>query len=322
MPQAIVASRPARRLGRGEAGVEENEGAGSVCVLAHALLDARLAEQGGLLVAGHARHRDRVTVERLRARLAQDARALKDARQRSLGNIEQVHQLGVPTAGHDVEEHGARGVGDVCDVLAGELEAEPGVDRAERGPPRERTLAQALDVLEQPLDLGGGEVGVEHEPGALAHERFMPGGPQLLAARRRAAVLPDDRVVQRQSAGGVPHADRLALVGHPHARELPLLQPGVGQRLPGDRLGDLPDFKRVVLDPARLGEVLSELPVAAADGLGQLVEHQTGGAGRSLIYRKDHVGASLPAGAIGAHGVRELACAVGEPGRGAAGGAV
>ena len=122
--------------------------------------------------------------------------------------------------------------------------------------PSARALAQALDVLEQPLDLGGGEVGVEHEARARAHQRLVPCGPQLLAARGRAAVLPDDRVVQRLPGGRVPDAHGLALVGDADRRELAPAHAGVGERLAGDRLRDLPDLSGVVLDPAGPGEVL------------------------------------------------------------------
>ncbi len=97
-------------------------------------------------------------------------------------------------------------------MLAGELEDQPRVDRAEHCRAGERAGAQPRNVLEQPLDLGRGEIGVEHQPGARTHEPFVPGGAQLLTARGRAPVLPDNRAVQRLAAYGVPHAHGLALV--------------------------------------------------------------------------------------------------------------
>jgi hypothetical protein len=76
-------------------------------------------------------------------------------------------------------------------VLAGELEDQPGVNRAEGGFGRNAALA------DQPFDLRAGEVRIEHEPGALAEERLVAGLLELVAAARRAAVLPDERAVER-----------------------------------------------------------------------------------------------------------------------------
>ena len=173
-------------------------------------------------------------------------------------------------------------------MLAGELEAEPGVDRAERRPAGLRALAQTLDVLEQPLDLGGREVGVEHEPRARAHERLVPGGAQLIAARGRAAVLPHDRRVQRLARGRIPHAHGLALVGYADRPELPLAHPRVRERLARERVRRLPDLARVVLHPAGPREGLGELAVGGADRLGLLVEHEAPRARRPLVDREDH----------------------------------
>src|SRR5690349_23388214 len=53
-----------------------------------------------------------------------------------------------------------------------------------------------------------------------------------------------------------------------------LFRSGVADRLARDRLGHLPDLVRVVLDPARLGEVLLELAVGAAGDL-RSEEHTT-----------------------------------------------
>ncbi len=184
-------------LGRGKAGVQEREGAGAVGVLAETRIDAGLAEEGGLLIAGDPRERHRMTVQRVGQRPREHPRAGPDLGQCALGDVEQVEQLGVPATSADVVQKRARGVRGVGEVLAGELEREPRVDRAEHRAAVAGAFAQARDVLQQPGDLRGREVGVEHEAGSRAHERLVPLGAQPLAQRRGAAVLPDDRAMQR-----------------------------------------------------------------------------------------------------------------------------
>ena len=93
-----------------------------------------------------------------------------------------------------------------------------------------------LDVAQQPLDLRPGEVGIEDEAGALADERLVPGLAQLVAARRRAPVLPDERVVDRLAGARVPGDDGLALVGDPDRVEARRIGLRVGERMRGDPL--------------------------------------------------------------------------------------
>ena len=188
----------------------------------------------------------------------------------------------------DVVEQRARGVRRVRQVLARELEDQPRVDRPEHGATVSRALAQAVDVIEQPLHLRRREVWVEHQPRALAHERFVSLLAQLRAARGGAAVLPDDRVVQRLAALRVPHADRLALVRDPERRQVARAHARVEQRLARDGRGHIPDLTRIVLDPARPRKVLGELAVGAADRLGALVEDEAQRSSRALVDREDH----------------------------------
>ena len=112
---------------------------------------------------------------------------------------------------------------------------------------------------EQPLELGGREVRVEHQPGARPYERLDARDAQLVAARRGAAVLPDDRPVAGAPGRAVPHDHRLPLVGDPDRGDGPVTEAR-------DHLGQgvvhrPPDVVGIVLDPARSGEVLGELPV-------------------------------------------------------------
>ena len=111
-------------------------------------------------------------------------------------------------------------------VTSGQLEEEPGVDRAEhRAARRPSTFRSSHSIFV------AGEVGVEDEAGPLADEALAPRGAQLVAALGRAAVLPDQRPVDRLAVCRVPGDDGLALVGDPDRLELAGVDAGVGDRL-------------------------------------------------------------------------------------------
>ena len=78
------------------------------------------------------------------------------------------------------------------------------VARARSGPVGHAAL------LEQPLHLGGREVGVEDQTGLLADQREMAGVDEVGAPVGRAAVLPDERPVEggTRSAGPRPRPSR------------------------------------------------------------------------------------------------------------------
>ncbi len=79
--------------------------------------------------------------------------------------------------------------------------------------PRSAACARALDIVEDPADLGAGEIGVEQQAGLGGEQRFEAICLQLRAQWRGAPVLPDDGVVDRLAGLAVPDQRRLALVG-------------------------------------------------------------------------------------------------------------
>ncbi len=126
--------------------------------------------------------------------------------------------------------------------------------------PRLAARARTGDVVEQPAELGAGEVGVEHEPG-LAPRTSRRAPPR--AARRTSARCagPARRWRWRSAAGrAVPHDGRLALVGDADRGHVALRSTSrLRQRLVHHARLRRPDLVRVVLDPARLREDLAEL---------------------------------------------------------------
>src|SRR5258705_5754540 len=177
---------------------------------------------------------------------------------------EEFQQVFVPRALADVVQHGARRVGMIgreCPTLREPVD-QPRVDRDEPDVAVLGALAQSFHVLEQPLDLRRGEIGIEHETGARAYERALLLLFELRAARRGASILPDDRAVDGAAALALPGAHRLALVRDPNGVGC---YAGLADRFPRRLDRDAQDFLGVVLDLARRWEVLRELTIAAAE---------------------------------------------------------
>ncbi len=166
---------------------------------------------------------------------------------------------------------------------SGQVPADPVVDRAEgKG-------ATGLDaaVLQHPGPFGAGEVGVENEPGDLAHEREMAGFGELRAACRGPPVLPDDRPMTGPARRTVPGDRCLALVGDAdRGRGVPACLELV-MELAERCLDQSPDLGGVVLNQAGGGEVLWQLPVRGVHDATMLVDGQCPHSGSAGVYR-DH----------------------------------
>ena len=209
--------QPLDGLRAGVAHVHQHEAARAVGVLRHARLQAGLAEQGRLLVAGDARHgkAGREAVARRPSRRTGRSRAAPRAARRGARRRGRAARPTRPASGCRRASCGWRWTArSACTPPVGaarEVPEQPAVDGAER------QVRRRLDTpfVEQPLHLGGGEVGIEHQPGRGPHERLVPRGAQLVAARRGATVLPHDGAVEGPAGAPVPGHDRLALVGDP-----------------------------------------------------------------------------------------------------------
>ncbi len=90
-------------------GVHQQEAAGAVGVLGVAGGKAALPEQGRLLVAGNAGHRN---IHTLDVGVAVDLAGIPHLGQDAAGDVQCLKQLFVPVQRADVEEHRAAGVGD------------------------------------------------------------------------------------------------------------------------------------------------------------------------------------------------------------------
>ena len=163
------------------------------------------------------------------------------------------------------------------------FQIEPGVDGAEREFAALGPLARAGHVVEQPLELGAGEIGIDDEAGLRGDQGGVARFAQRVAQRRGAAILPDDRVGDGLAGRPVPQHGRLALIGDADRGDLARVDAGLRKRLVQDARLRRPDLHRVVLDPARLREDLPELLLRDRVNPAGVVEQQCARAGRALV---------------------------------------
>ena len=166
---------------------------------------------------------------------------------------------------------------------AREFPGEPAVDGAEAQFAIYRALPRARHLVQQPGELGTGEIRIQQQAGARRHFAFRAVGTQLLAARGGAAILPDDGVGDRLAGGALPQHRRFALVGDTDRGDVgkPRLRSAHDFRDGGLLRG--PDFLRVVFHPAGLREMLREFLLGHGDDLAAAIEQDRARAGGALV---------------------------------------
>ena len=172
-------------------------------------------------------------------------------------------------------------------AAAGELPDQPRVDRPAEQLAAGRTRLRAPDPIEDPAHLRRGEVGVDHETGALAHQRFEPARSQLFADARARAALPYDRGMDRATGRAFPHDGGLALVGDADGRDVRCADARRRDRLAPDGDRRREDLVGIVLDVSRRRVALRDLAIRAATDRAGRVEDEGGRAGRALVERED-----------------------------------
>ena len=149
---------------------------------------------------------------------------------------------------------------------------------------------RAGHVVEKPCDLGGGEIGIEHESGARRDQRLMAGVFELSTHRVGAAILPHDGIVDRLAVGAVPHERRLALVGDADGRDVARRKAGLGDGFAAGRKHRAPKILRVMLHPAGLWEALRKFLLGHRRYGAIGTEHDRARGGRALVDRENVAG--------------------------------
>src|SRR3954452_21097145 len=170
---------------------------------------------------------------------------------------------------------------------AGEPPQQKAVDRAEGQGPVLGRVPRPRHLVEQPGELGAGEVGVDHQPGPGADMLLQAIGHQPPAEVGGAPVLPDDGGGDGAAGAALPQDRGLALVGDADRGQIGGADAGGRDRLVTDGQRVAPDVLGIVLDPAVPWEVLAQLLLAHADVAALAVEHDGPAAGGTLVEREN-----------------------------------
>jgi len=176
---------------------------------------------------------------------------------------------------------------------AGEPPQQERVDGAKGELARARSLARAFDMVEEPGDLRGREIGIEQQSRALRDHRLVAGLLQRRAGIGRAAILPHNRIVDRPATRAIPHHRGFALIGDPDRGDITRGNASVGQRGAHGCDHARPDLLRIVLDMTRRRIDLAKLLLCDGNRLKRAIEHDSASRGRALIDREKKVGHEL-----------------------------
>ena len=280
----------------------------------HAGLETGLPDRRRLLVARNPHDRDGRPEQR-RVGLAEIGGAIAHLWQHRHGNVKEGADVGVPAPAADVVQHGARGVGGIGGMHrpAGQLPDQIAVDGAEPQLARFGLGPRPLDMGQEPFQLGRREIGVKQQAGLVADHVAMSRRLQRRAAFGSAAVLPDNRIMDRLAGLGIPDNRGFALVGDADGGNVAGLDPGLGDGLPHRRQNRSPDIAHIMLDPARAGESLRKFLLGRRDRHHPFVKQDRPAGGGALVDGKDMghegwpilgsdgflIGKNIPAGGSG-----------------------
>ena len=160
----------------------------------------------------------------------------------------------------DVKQHGTAGIGMIRHMYgsARQFPNQPGVDRAEEQFALLRPFSRSGNIVQKPLDLGTGKIGIGHKACFRTDNVRNAFGYKIVNNIRSTAALPDNCVGNGLAGFFVPDNRRFPLIRDADRCDVV----GCHVELPHGCAGNLqrcePDFLRVMLDPAGLRKDLPE----------------------------------------------------------------
>ena len=137
----------------------------------------------------------------------------------------------------------------------GQIPQQPAVGSSEYGAAAFGGLTDAVDILQDPLQLAAGEVGGRRQAGPMPDDITTAITIKVGGDLVRTGVLPDDRVPVWLTVYGIPDDRRFTLVGDPEPRQVGGTKIALCQGVLDDLLGALPDLHGIVLHPSCRGMI-------------------------------------------------------------------
>ena len=160
------------------------------------------------------------------------------------------------------------------------------IHRAKRKLSARRPVPCPCYVVEDPRKLGRGKIRIQPQAGFL-HDRGLDARVlQLAAMFRRAAILPDDRLVNALAGFPVPDERGFPLIGNANTGDHLRTHAAGAQRIASHKQHRLPDVFRIVLHPARLRKLLWELLLGTGNRFATGAKNYAAAAAGSLVNCK------------------------------------
>ena len=164
-----------------------------------------------------------------------------------------------------------------------------GIDVAEEKVAGLGLFARFGDVIEQPADFEGAEIGGERESGLRAEAVGSPVAGEFGDRFGDPHILPDESVGHGFAGVAIPQDGGFALVGDSDGGQAGGLEAALRHGFRDDCARAEPDLVRVVLHPSGLRIDLLVLFLGAGDDASATVENQKTCAGGALIDGADEV---------------------------------
>ena len=210
--------QPIARRDRCFARIQQGKTARAIGGFHHARRKAALANGRRLLIACHATNGNG-SAEQSGIGFAKIPGTITHFWQNGFRDTKQAQQISIPNTAPDIEQHGARGIGGIRRMHAPTRQApeQKTIHRTEGQRTAFRRCARTRDIVQQPSELGRGEIGISQQARAFRQQRFMALGAQLRAGICRAAILPDNGAMQAAPSGAIPKQRGFALISDANA---------------------------------------------------------------------------------------------------------
>ena len=158
-------------------------------------------------------------------------------------------------------------------LAASQLPDKPCINSTENQVTGLSTGTGTLYIIQNPGNLGAGEISIKSKSGLLLEFLQKPLCLQVIHNPGGLTGLPYNRMIYRTPGILVPDYRSLTLVGDADSGNIACLQAALLQCTLHDLAHGAPDFLCIMLNPARLRKMLGKLLLSHADNLGIFIKN-------------------------------------------------